>query len=131
MIGQSVVMPVNASREGHGRRAGIRQGRADAIVNACVMSAFDVSTEEIALESRGPAPVALARQVAMYLHHVELRQSLTEVASRFGRDRTTVALACRTVEDRRDDPAFDGFIGALEAAIRSARALLPGARSGA
>ena len=131
MICQSVVVPVNAGGGARGRRVPPTTGAADAIVNACVVSAFDVSAEEIALASRGPAPVALARQVAMYLHHVELRQSLTEVAARFGRDRTTVAHACRTVEDRRDDPAFDGFIGALEAAIRSARALLPGGRYGA
>lgn len=131
MIGQTVGMPLETAGGARGGGFRSRTGHADAIVNACVVSAFDVSAEDIALPSRGPAPVALARQVAMYLHHVELCQSLTEVAARFGRDRTTVAHACRIVEDRRDDPAFDGFIGALEAAIRSARALLPGGRADA
>ncbi|WP_425088038.1 helix-turn-helix domain-containing protein [Stappia sp.] len=93
---------------------------AELIVLACVMSAFGVSPREIAGRSRGLAHVALARQVAMYMHHVVLRQTLTAVARRFARDRTTVAHACRVVEDRRDDPAFEECLDAIERAIQGA-----------
>lgn len=55
-----------------------------------------------------------ARQIAMYVCHVVLGLSLSEIGRAFDRDRTTVAHACHVVEDRRDDPAFDGFVGALE-----------------
>lgn len=97
---------------------------AELIVLACVMSAFGVSPREIAGRSRGLAHVALARQVAMYMHHVVLRQTLTAVARRFARDRTTVAHACRVVEDRRDDPAFEECLDAIERAIQGAIAPL-------
>jgi hypothetical protein len=93
---------------------------AELIVLACVVSAFGVSPGEIAGRSRGLAHVALARQVAMYMHHVVLRQTLTAIARRFARDRTTVAHACRVVEDRRDDPAFEECLDAIERAIQGA-----------
>lgn len=101
------------------------RGRVDPLVTACVLAALGVGSQDLARASRGRAPVALARQISMYLHHVELGQTLTEIAIRFGRDRTTVAHACRSVEDRRDDPAFEAFLAAIETTVRTARALLP------
>lgn len=98
------------------------------LVTACVMSVFDVSEEDIARGSRGPARVALARQVAMYLHHVILTRTLTDIAAGFGRDRTTVAHACRLVEDRRDEPEFDAMISELESALHAGLALIRGTR---
>lgn len=59
-------------------------------------------------------PTSLVRQIAMYVCHVALQFSLSEIGHAFGRDRTTVAYACRIVEDRRDDRDFDEFIAALE-----------------
>ena len=50
----------------------------------------------------------------MYLAHVGFGMSLARVASAFGRDRSTVAHACRQVEDKRDDPAFDAWMETLE-----------------
>ena len=67
--------------------------------------------------SRGTAPVAGARQLAMYLTHVVLGRSYTEIGRLFGRDRTTVAHACAIIEDRRDEPAFERQIAALEARL--------------
>ena len=67
----------------------------------------------------------------MYLAHVTLGASLTEIGNLFERDRTTVAHACALVEDRRDDPALDAQLGYLEeavAAMRNAVALAGGAR---
>lgn len=54
------------------------------------------------------------RQIAMYVCHVVLGLTLTEVGRAFGRDRTTVSHACHVVEDRRDDSGFDGFVSAVE-----------------
>ena len=54
------------------------------------------------------------RQIAMYVCHVALRMSLSDIGGAFGRDRTTVAHACHVVEDRRDDVAFDDFVAAVE-----------------
>jgi hypothetical protein len=36
------------------------------------------------------------------------------VAAALGRDRSTVTHACSIMEERRDDPAFDRWIDALE-----------------
>lgn len=93
--------------------------RAAAQLSAAVTSfALSVEAEEIFGDLRGSADVALARQAAMYLCHVAFELSLTRVAAAFGRDRSTVAHACHVIEDRRDDPAFEHWIGALELVLR-------------
>jgi chromosomal replication initiation ATPase DnaA len=83
-----------------------------------VASVFAVDTTLLKLPTRGRRPVAEARQVAMYLAHVSCSQSLTSVGRIFERDRTTVAHACKRVEDRREDPQFDAAIDLLERTIR-------------
>jgi chromosomal replication initiation ATPase DnaA len=82
--------------------------------------ALGVPLEEITSDVRGAAEVAFARQVSMYLCHVAFELSLARVGAAFGRDRSTVAHACHAIEDRRDDEAFDDWIGALEAMLRTA-----------
>ena len=67
--------------------------------------------------NRGMAPVAFARQLAMYLVHILMGRTLTDVGALFGRDRTTVAHACALIEDQREDRAFDQMVEALEQAI--------------
>jgi hypothetical protein len=59
------------------------------------------------------------RQISMYVCHVVLQISLTDIGYSFGRDRTTVSHACNVVEDRRDDPAFDDFVASLERVVTS------------
>lgn len=54
------------------------------------------------------------RQIAMYVCHVALGISLSDIGISFGKDRTTVGYACNVVEDRRDDPGFDEFVSVLE-----------------
>ncbi|NTE55501.1 DNA replication protein [Agrobacterium tumefaciens] len=54
------------------------------------------------------------RQIAMYVCHVQLGIPMSDIGPCFGRDRTTVGHACQVVEDRRDEPAFDEFVAALE-----------------
>lgn len=64
------------------------------------------------------AHVSAARQLAMYLVYTMLGRTLVEVGAIFGRDRTTVAYACRLIEDRRDegDARFDAELARLERA---------------
>ncbi|MDQ0319577.1 hypothetical protein QO002_001715 [Pararhizobium capsulatum DSM 1112] len=59
------------------------------------------------------------RQIAMYICHVVLQLSLTDIGIAFGRDRTTVGHACNVVEDRRDDKAYDEFLAAIERVVVS------------
>ena len=82
--------------------------------------ALDVAVEEIIDAARGSAQAAFARQVAVYLCHVGFELSLARVAAAFGRDRSTIAHACHAIEDRRDEPQFDLWIGGLEAMLREA-----------
>jgi chromosomal replication initiation ATPase DnaA len=84
-------------------------------------AAFAVPIEEIGAPTRRSPNVALARQSAMYLAHVAFGLTLREVGRAFGRDRTTAAHACRLIENRRDDPAVDAILGALESACAALR----------
>jgi chromosomal replication initiation ATPase DnaA len=77
------------------------------MVEQAVAPTFGVPRERLWNRPKGRRPEVFARQVAMYLVHVECGLSLTEVGRLFGRDRTTVAHACAVVEDRRDDMDFD------------------------
>lgn len=86
-------------------------------VCALVARARGISMSALLQRSRGRAPVALSRQIAMYLSHVVLGRTLSDIGARFGRDRTTVAHACALVEDLRDNAAFESMIAELEALI--------------
>lgn len=92
------------------------------IAIALTASAFGVSVEELRARTRRQAPIAFARQVAVYLTHTIAGFTLTDVARAFGRDRTTVAHACHVIEDRRDDLAFDARLSALEQTFKTALA---------
>lgn len=78
---------------------------------------LDVPLEDILMSDRGSNAVAFARQVAMYLCHVGFQLSVARIARAFGRDRSTVSHAFHNVEDRREEPQFDLWIGALEAML--------------
>ena len=85
-------------------------------VAACVMRDFGVDRGCLMAPSRGSPRVSLARQVAMYLCHVAFAMNFEAIGRAFGRDRTTVAHACKVIEDRRDDIWFDCRMAALERA---------------
>jgi chromosomal replication initiation ATPase DnaA len=87
-------------------------------VGKLVAAALGVSARALFSPTRGAAPVAFARQVAVYLGHVVFGVSLSRLARGFGRDRATARYACRVVEDARDDPAIDRMLDALELACR-------------
>ncbi len=82
-----------------------------------VARAHGVTVKELFNHSRSRAPVAATRQLAMYLMHVVLGRSLTQVGRFYHRDRTTVSYACRMVEDLRDFSHFDEETSALERSI--------------
>ncbi len=93
---------------------------------ACLVAeAHGVTVQELFHHSRSRAPIAATRQLAMYLMHVALGRSLTEVGAFYGRDRTTVSHACGLVEDQRDLPSFDAEVCELEKQISE---LTPGNR---
>lgn len=82
--------------------------------------ACHIDPADVEARTRGSAEAAAARQLAMYLAHVAMKMSLARVAIAFERDRSTVGHACRVIEDRRDDPAFDAHVALLEDLLREA-----------
>ncbi|MEL7127957.1 MAG: helix-turn-helix domain-containing protein [Pseudomonadota bacterium] len=85
--------------------------------------AFRQSQGAILKPKRGKAETAMARQVAMYSVYVGFGLSLARVAAAFNRDRSTVAHACRRIEDRRDDGLFDAWLASFEDTLVQADAL--------
>lgn len=108
--------PRRKRRRAGGRRETDRQVERCRCLEAVVASTFGVGVADLRDRSRGHAPVAFARQVAMYVAHVWFGLSLSAVGRCFGRDRTTVAHACRVIEDRREDRRIDRVVSAIEAA---------------
>ena len=84
------------------------------LLEIATAAVFDVPLDELHAPTRGAAPVAFARQIAIYLAHVVFGLSYREAGGLFNRDRTTAAHACRLVEDRRDDPVIDDRLDMLE-----------------
>lgn len=75
---------------------------------------FNVSGKELRRPGRSTLDVTRVRQVAMYVGHVVLRLSMSDVGRGFGRDRTTVLYACHLIEDMRDDADFDRVVATME-----------------
>ncbi len=88
-----------------------------------VAAVFSVSSKELRKTGRSPLPASRVRQIAMYVAHVVLRMTMSDVGAGFGRDRTTVQHACQVIEDLRDDAEFDRLVQVVErvasAAFRS------------
>jgi hypothetical protein len=77
-----------------------------------------VAVSEILSCARTSRRVSAARQIGIYLAHVTAGLPLVTVARHFHRDRTTAAHACRLIEDRRDDKAFDAELNGIEDLLR-------------
>ena len=104
------------------RRPGLRTGAAEAegarrFVEALVASAVGIRPAMMRGARRGPAKVALARQIAMYLAHTRLRLNYSDAGALFGRDRTTAAHAVRAIEERREEPLLDSMVDCLERSV--------------
>lgn len=108
------------SNVGCERRTGCARTSSDSacrFLETLVAAALGVALSDLRAKNRGRASVAFARQTVMYLAHVQLGLSLSQVGRSFGRDRTTVAHACARIEDSRDDPAFERVLSCFEAAL--------------
>jgi chromosomal replication initiation ATPase DnaA len=97
-------------------------------ITLCVAHDFWLDQDALLVSTRGAPQAAFARQVAIYLAHVCFGLSFAAVGRMFQRDRTTVAHACRVIEDRRDDRDLDRRLTALERACRRAPAGAGGLR---
>lgn len=75
---------------------------------------FNISSKELRQGGRSASHISRVRQIAMYVTHTILRLSMKEVGRGFGRDRTTVVYACKTIEDLRDDPDFESVLAMTE-----------------
>jgi len=117
------------SRDGRGRGPGQRRRQIDAAAYAqfalgLVAIGFGVTPAEIMSPSRR-APVAFARQTAMYLLHVELGLNLSQAGRAFGRDRTTASHACHVIEDARESRGIDKLIEVCAQSLRGMPQLEP------
>ena len=99
-----------------------RDAEQAALLAQVVASATRVPAEQIVSGRRMSQDAVRARHIAMYLANVVFQWPLQRVGAAFGRDRTTVGLACRAVEDLRDDPAIDDGLDRLEACLKAAPA---------
>ena len=86
-----------------------------------VADEFGLPAVAIKSATRGAPRAAYARQVTMYLAHVCFALSFETIGRAFDRDRTTVAHACRVVEDSRDDAGLDRCVAKLERMCSEAR----------
>jgi chromosomal replication initiation ATPase DnaA len=103
--------------------AAVRDGEDAAkarLAQHAVAFVFNLPVDDIAAPTRRSKRAAFARQVAMYLVHTAFGVPVARTAQAFGRDRTTVAHACQLIEDRREDPALDDRLDALESFLRAA-----------
>ena len=71
-------------------------------------------------KTRAKAGVARARQIAIYVAHTTFSVPYREAATFFQRDRTTIAHACKTIEDKRDDECFDAKVSLIENLVEEA-----------
>lgn len=96
-------------------------------ISSAVAAAFMIPPNELHAATRRQAPVALARQSAMYLAHVSLGLNFTDAGQAFGRTRTTAARACQAIEERREDASLNTTLVRLEQALRRDENAGPGA----
>ncbi len=90
------------------------------LVESCALSIFGLSRQLFRSRNRA-APVATARQTAIYLAHVAFGLTFTEIGHLFARDRSTVAHACNVIEELRDDPTIDQALTIIETVLARQR----------
>lgn len=84
------------------------------IVSQITAETISLLSDRVIVRHERRRPSCHVRQISMYVCHVALQMSFSDIGAAFGRDRTTVGHACHVVEDRRDDAAFDEFVSAIE-----------------
>ncbi|KQY95417.1 chromosomal replication initiator DnaA [Caulobacter sp. Root1455] len=96
-----------------------------AFITHAVALATGVAPSDIASTGRTSKAAARARQIAIYLAHVNFNWPLIRVAFAFNRDRTTCGHACHRIEDMRENAAFDARMSVLEACVKQAPEAIP------
>jgi hypothetical protein len=109
-----------------GRRVGnleVDRARARQVV---LMLAGALGLSEESVFHAQSRPATTARRLAFTITRNAFAMSLARVAVAFGRDRSSIAEACKMIEERRDDLAFDRWMTALEnsAAVAPAPSLV-------
>ena len=96
-----------------------------AIVDELVARTYRIPRSALYAGTRCRKSIAFARQVSMYLGHVVLSYPLKDIAQHYQRDRTTVAYACRVVEDRREEEETELLLSSLESALQTMMMVMP------
>jgi len=96
-----------------------------AFITHAVALATGVAPSDIASTGRTSKAAARARQIAIYLAHVNFNWPLIRVAFAFNRDRTTCGHACHRIEDMRENAEFDARMSVLEACVKQAPDAIP------
>ncbi len=96
-----------------------------AIAHHAVALALSVAPGPLRRVARPDLRLRRVRWVAMYLAHVGYGWPMERVGHVFGLSRTSVATACRWVEDARDDTGLDALLERLEGALRQISAPAP------
>lgn len=96
-----------------------------AFITHAVALATGVAPNDIASTKRASKAAARARQIAIYLAHVNFNWPLIRVAFAFNRDRSTCGYACTRIEEMRDNAAFDARMSVLEACVKQAPDAIP------
>ena len=109
-----MLSPHPSTSPGSIRKSPPRAGRICRKIADLVADEFKLEAVALMSSTRGAPRDAYGRQVAMYLAHVGFALSFETISRVFNRDRTTVAHACRVVEDSRDDVTLDCRLVALE-----------------
>jgi len=90
------------------------------IIQRVTADIFGITLNDMTSKQRS-RNIARPRQVAMYLCKTLTKRSLPDIGRRFGgRDHTTVMHAVKRITDlRKDDPAFDKQVTAVETALKT------------
>ena len=83
-----------------------------------VAAATGVTADRMRGQVRLGGAECRARWLAMYLSYVTYGWPLERVGHAFGLNRATASVACRWVEDARDDTAVDTLLDRLEVILR-------------
>lgn len=108
--------PVRLMRTNHEQTVNASDDTRAFLIAEAVAAAARVPAVEILYGGGSPA-AHRACQICIYLANVGLGWTFARAGRAFGRDRTTAAIACRAVEDLRDDPRVDGALDALESFV--------------
>ena len=110
-------MPTSANSNALERKSCEKRRSNSGLTAGAAAAVAGVSLSAIQARPRCRRPVFRARQLAIYLHHVAMGATVAACARQFDRDRATIRLAIRRIEDLRENRAFDCGAARLEQAV--------------